>query len=73
MPTDHGSGTDELALRALTCEELDERIQGLAGMIAATADGEVISAGAPPDGGLDPRWITAAELVRLVRPFIVYN
>ena len=73
MPTDQGRGTDELPLRVLTCEELDERIQGLAGMIASQADGDITPAGPSSRDRLDPRWISSAELVRLVRPFLVYN
>lgn len=69
MPTDHGTPTDELTLQSLTTDELDERIRGLAGMVAAQADG----AGSSSPESLEPRWITAGELVRLVRPFLGNN
>ena len=72
MPTDHGRPTEELLLRALTREELDERIHRLAGWIAEGTEGPA-SSGNGSEERLDPRWISAAELVRRVRPFLVYN
>jgi len=56
----------------LTKQEIDRLISDLAAEIAE---------GAVPPGGTDshdpddlrPRWITAAELVRRMRSFIVYN
>jgi len=72
MPTDHGRPTAEQTLRVLTREELDERIHRVAGWIAeGTADPAQSRNGS--DDELDPRWISAAELVRRVRPFLVYN
>jgi len=67
MPTDHGRPTAELAPRTLSCDELDERIQRVTSWVAsASEDGST-----GPD--LEPRWITPAELVRRMRPFVVYN
>jgi hypothetical protein len=72
MASDPERSTDELALRVLTCEDLDERIHRLAVWIAAGTDDP--AAGEPgPEERLDPRWITPAELVRRVRPYLVYN
>ena len=68
MPTDQP--TDEMALRVLTREELNERIQHLAGLIAAGGD-HLVAAGTAES--LEPRWIAPAELVRLVQPFLIYN
>jgi hypothetical protein len=56
----------------LTKQEIDRRIGDLAAEIAA---GAVRPGGAGSDDpdDLRPRWITAAELVRRMRSFIVYN
>jgi hypothetical protein len=56
----------------LTKKEIDRRIGDLAAEIAA---GAVRPGGADSDDpdDLRPRWITAAELVRRMRSFIVYN
>ena len=69
MPRDHGTPAEELTSRSLTTDDLDERIRGLAGMVAARAGGEEPAS----RERLEPRWITAAELVRLVRPFLGNN
>jgi hypothetical protein len=51
----------------VSCDELDERIQRVTSWVAsASEDG---SSGQD----LEPRWITPAELVRRMRPFVVYN
>ena len=67
MPRDHGRLIAEPAPRSLSCEEIDERIQRLTSWVASGSD----------DGqsgqDLEPRWITPAELVRRMRPFLVYN
>ena len=47
-------------IRTLTRREIEERLQGLLAEVG----------GEPTE---EPRWITPAELVRKVRPFIVYN
>jgi len=72
MPTDQRRPTEERTLRVLTREELDDRIHRLAGWIAEGSS-ESGGSGNGSDDGLDPRWISAAELIRRVRPFLVYN
>lgn len=57
------------AFRPLTKDEIDRRIDTLVQRLAVTTDEE--GAGAAPSSR--PRWISAAELVRRVRPFIVMN
>jgi hypothetical protein len=57
------------AFRPLTKEEIDRRIDTLVQRLAVTPDEE--RAEATPS--CRPRWISAAELVRRVRPFIVMN
>jgi hypothetical protein len=56
----------------LTKQEIDRRISDLAAEIAEGA----VRPGEPDSHDSDelrPRWITAAELVRRMRSFIVYN
>jgi hypothetical protein len=57
------------AFRALTKDEIDRRIDTLVQRLAVTP-GEVQTDAAPC---CRPRWISAAELVRRMRPFIVMN
>lgn len=67
MPRDHGRPIADLAPRCLSCDELDERIQRLTSWIASGSDD------GRPGQDLEPHWITPAELVRRMRPFLVYN
>ncbi len=72
MPTDHDNQLEEKALRPLTRQELDQRIQTVAGAIASPASFDhqsEISA----EQAWEPRWISAAELVRRMQPYVVYN
>lgn len=54
----------EAPARQLSKREIDRRIERLVSEIAASQDGEE---------SLRPRWISAGELVRRMRPFIVDN
>jgi len=56
-------------LRPLTKDEIDRRIDGLIQTVASAADEDEASSGTE----LQPRWISAAELVRRMRPFVVLN
>jgi len=56
-------------MRPLTKQEIDRQIEGLLTEVAGNAT-EPYAAGAD---GPAPRWITAAELVRRMSRFIVYN
>jgi hypothetical protein len=55
--------------RPLSKDEIDRRIDTLAQRLATSPDEERANAAA----SCRPRWISAAELVRRVRPFIVMN
>ncbi len=55
--------------RPLTKDEIDQRIDGLIQTVTTVADDERPDTGAE----LRPRWITAAELVRRMQPFVVLN
>ena len=55
--------------RALTKSEIDRRIDALAGQLAAAVDNPAGNAAREAR----PRWISASELVRRMRPFIVLN
>jgi hypothetical protein len=55
--------------RLLTKHEIDRRIELMVAEVAMPEAGEA-------DGGADgfrPRWISAAELVRRMRPFLSLN
>jgi hypothetical protein len=56
-------------LRALTRADIDRRMRWIGNVVTRTE-------GLEPTGAVDalqPRWITAAELVRRVRPFLSCN
>jgi len=63
MATDHKNRIEEMILKPLTRQELDHRIQHLAGEIASPRG----------EDSLEPRWITAEELVQRMKRFIVHN
>jgi len=65
-------GPAQPAIRALTKQEIDRRIQGLMEEIALLR-ADRIDAGPEPVDSLRPRWIEPAELVRRLRGFIVHN
>jgi len=50
------------AVQKLTKQEIDRRIEQLAGQLAAGSS-----------SSRNPRWIAPAELVRRLRPFVVHN
>lgn len=54
------------ALKHLSKEEIDRRIEKVITQVIAGAEEDA-------DDPTRPRWITAAELVRRMRPFLVYN
>jgi len=54
--------------RPLTRKEIEDRLDRVVAEVGGwSPDPE------PVDPCPDPRWISSAELVRRVRPFIVYN
>jgi hypothetical protein len=58
------------SLRSLSKDEIDRRIEKVLAQVAS-ADGLI---DLDPDGDpLRPRWISTAEFVRRMRPFLVYN
>ena len=59
----------EPTLRPLTREEIDRRIETASRALADSPAARHTE----PGEGMQPRWITAAELVRRLRPFIVLN
>ena len=58
-------------LRPLSRDEIDRKIEVLVAELAAPADAQADGISAEVDG--TPRWISPAELVRRMRPFIVLN
>lgn len=62
------TGASDATFHPLTQEEIDRRIDTLAEHLATSLMGEQ-----PGHGRWEPRWISAAELVRRMRPFIVLN
>jgi len=71
------SGSDRndvstVTLRPVSRCELEERIERLITDVAGAVD----EAGAPSvssSAAVQPRWIDAAELVRRMQPYLVYN
>ena len=61
--------SDSTLLRPLTRDEIDRRIDGVIKTVAIVSEGEETEAATD----LRPRWISAAELVRRMRPFVVLN
>ncbi len=56
-------------IRSLSKDEIDRRIDSLITEVTASAGDE----GPEEFGGGHPRWISASELVRCMRPFLVLN
>jgi hypothetical protein len=67
MGSDREEGIEETAIRTLTKQEIDRRIEGLIREVALLRDD------ADEKGSTQPRWIEPAELVRRLRRFVVYN
>ena len=66
------SGMRRNALHSLSQKEIDRRIERLTSAVAAALE----PLGLETEAGLRaraPRWVSAAELVARVRPFLVYN
>ena len=61
--------TPEEIFRPLTRDEIDRRIDTVAQALTASHGAQR----AEDTASLRPRWMSAAELVRRVRPFIVLN
>ena len=60
----------EETAQPLTHQEIDRRIGDVAARIVAVP---VDDASGSPDGQLQAHWISAAELVRQMKPFMVLN
>lgn len=56
-------------LKNLSKEAIDRRIEQVTAEVTSTAGLEP----APEDDAMHPRWISARELVRRMRHFLVYN
>ena len=57
--------------RSLSKEEIDRKIEVLVAELAAPVDEQ--GDGTPAEADCTPRWISPAELVRRMRPFIVLS
>ena len=68
MKQNHEGRSVTETLRALSKQEIDRRMQQLIDEVAASG-----STGPTSESSLQPRWITAAELVRRMRQFVVYK
>lgn len=56
--------------RSLSKREIDRRIEQVMASVMSCEDLDDAGNG---EGHLRPRWISAAELVRRMRPFMIYN
>jgi len=72
MAFDRDNQIQTASLKPLTRDDLDRQIQHVASEVASNA---VVNraAEAASDETLKPRWIRPADLVRRMRPYIVYN
>jgi len=72
MAFDPDNQIQTVSLKPLTRDDLDQHIQNVASEVASDA---VVNraAEAASDETLKPRWIRPADLVRRMRPYIVYN
>jgi hypothetical protein len=63
---------DEQTLTPLTRDEIGRRMDRLATVVATQDEGRT---GASPSNGdpSEPQWIRPADLVRRMRPYLVYN
>jgi len=62
MAVERETGAEHKSVQRLTKQEIDRRIDQLTSQL-----------GAERSDSLHPRWIAPAELVRRLRPFVVYN
>ena len=72
MAFDRDDSTRTASLKPLTRNDIDQQIQNVATEVASDAVVD-LAAEAASDETLKPRWIRAADLVRRMRPYIVYN
>ncbi len=68
MALDRHRDADPSGLRKLSKREIDRRIEDVVAEVA-----RVPVRGSDDAETLEPRWISAAELVRRMRRFMVYN
>jgi hypothetical protein len=72
MASDRDNSIGTASLKLLTRNDLDQHIQQVASEVASDAVVD-LAAEAASDEALKPRWIRPADLVRRMRPYIVYN
>ena len=72
MATDRDNRIQTASLKPLTRDDLDQHMQHVASEVACDAVVD-LAAEAASEEPLKPRWIRAADLVRRMRPYIVYN
>jgi len=72
MAIDRDDRIRTASLKPLTRDDLDQHIQHVASHVASAATIDLV-AEASSEETLKPRWIRAADLVRRMRPYIVYN
>lgn len=72
MASDRDNRIQTAALKPLTRDDIDQHIQHVASEVACDAVAN-LAAEAASEETLKPRWIRAADLVRRMRPYIVYN
>ena len=72
MAIDRDNHIQTVSLKPLTRDDLDRHIQHVASEVACHAIVD-LAAEAASEETLKPRWIRAADLVRRMRPYIVYN
>jgi hypothetical protein len=72
MAIDRDDRIRTVGLKPLTRNDLNQRIQRVASQVACDSKVDV-RAEAESDESLKPRWIRPADLVRRMRPYIVYN
>jgi len=72
MAIDRDDRSRTASLKPLTRDDLDHQIQHVASEVACDAAVD-LAAEAASEETLKPRWIRAADLVRRMRPYMVYN
>ena len=72
MALDRRTETGRTAIRELTKQEIDRRIQGLVDDLAALRRARA-GTGSEREGAPDPHWIEPGDLVRSLQRYIVYN
>ena len=72
MASDRDNRIQTAALKPLTRDDIDQHIQHVASEVACDAVAN-LAAEAASEETLKPRWIRAADLVRRMRPYMVYN